>query len=258
MAQETRNATHAEMWGAGPFEAIAETIEDMHDRLVDALGVRSGETWLDVGCGTGGVAERAAARGARVTGVDLAAPLVETAAHRAHERGLAIEYGVGDVEELPFADESFDVVSSSVGSIFAPDHRATAHELARVTRPGGRLGITAWRADGRVGDFFRALASFRPPPPPGAGSPLAWGDPAYAEELLGDAFELRFSTQESVWEEASPEQMWELFSVAFGPVVMLVRTLPAERIPELKRAFVEVMGGDGPGNLYTLILGTRR
>lgn len=258
MSAETRNATHAEMWGSGPFELIAETIGDMHDELVAALVPRAGETWLDAGCGTGAVAERAAAGGASVTGVDIAAPLVQTAARRAQERGLPIEYGVGDVEALPFADGSFDVVSSSVGAIFAPDHRATARELARVTKPGGRLGLTAWRADGRVGDFFRALAAFRPAPPPGAGSPLAWGDPMYAEELLGDSFELRFSTHESVWKETSPDEMWELFSVAFGPVVTLVRTLPEERVPELKRAFVEVMGGDGPGNLYTLILGTRR
>lgn len=257
MGTETRNAGHAEMWGAGPFEEIAETIADMHDDLVATLGARPGEDWLDVGCGTGAVAERAAAGGANVTGVDLAAPLVEIAARRAQDRGLSIEYGVGDAEALLFADASFDVVSSSVGAIFAPDHSATAAELARVVKPGGRLGITAWRSDGRVGDFFRALAAFRPPPPPGATSPLAWGDDAYAAELLGGAFDLSFEPRESVW-DASPEESWEQFSRSFGPVVVLVRTLPEERVEELRQAFVEVMGSDGPGSLYTLILGTRR
>src|SRR5581483_10555434 len=110
----------------------------MHDSLVDALWREPGESWLDAGCGTGAVAERAAERGARVTGIDIAAALVETAVQKAHAKGLQIEYGVGDVEQLPFGDRSFDVVASSVGAIFAPDHAQTARELARVTRPGGR------------------------------------------------------------------------------------------------------------------------
>lgn len=258
MPFETLKAGHAETWGAAPFEQIADTIADMHDGLVDALGVHAGEAWLDVGCGTGAVAERAAMLGAKVTGVDLAPPLVETAARRAHERGLTVEYGVGDVEQLPFPDASFDVVSSCVGAIFAPDHHATANELARVTRPGGRLGLTAWRADGRVGAFFRMLSAFRPAPPPDAGSPLAWGDSAYAEELLGGAFELTFERRESVWDTMSPQESWELFATSFGPVAALVRSLPADRVAELEHAFVDVMGAEGPGNVYTLILGTRR
>jgi SAM-dependent methyltransferase len=264
MAFEELKQRQGEMWGSGPFELIEETIADMHDDLVSRLGVNEGEDWLDVGCGTGGITERAARAGANVTGVDLAPALIDTAKRRAGERGLEIAYGVGDAEQLPFADASFDVVSSSVGAIFAPDHAAVARELARVTRPGGRIGLTAWRPDGKIGDFFRTLAPFMAPPPPGAGSPLAWGDPGHAQELLGDDFELELHEGYSVQEPASGEESWELFSKAFGPMATAVATLPPDRVEDLHRAYVELMEKDRDGDrirherLYTVILGRRK
>ena len=225
-----------------------------------------GEDWLDVGSGTGGISERAARAGANVRGVDLAPVLVETAKRRAAEHGLEIDYQVGDAEQLPFEDGSFDVVSSSVGAIFAPDHPAVALELARVTRPGGRIGLTAWRSDGLIGDFFRTLAPFQPTPPPGAGSPLAWGDPAHAhaQELLGGDFELEFHDGISVHEAASPEESWELFSKAFGPIVTALKRLPADEGEQLHQAYVELLGKDSVDGavrqerLYTVILGRRK
>jgi SAM-dependent methyltransferase len=264
MAFEALKERQAAVWGSGPFELVEATIADMHDELVRVLGVNPGEAWLDVGCGTGAVAERAAAAGAKVTGSDLAPVLVETAARRAAEHGLDIDYGVGDVENLPFADASFDVVSSSVGAIFAPDHAATARELARVTRPGGRLGLTAWRADGRVGDLFRTLSAFQPPPPEGAGVSLAWADEAYARSLLEDAFELEFHQAVSVFDMESGEAGWQLFSKAFGPVVTLLQMLPPERAEELHQQFVAMAEADRDGDhihqerSYVLIIGRRR
>jgi SAM-dependent methyltransferase len=264
MANEDLKQRQGAMWGSGPFELIEETIADMHDDLVSRLGVNDGEAWLDVGSGTGGISERAARGGADVTGVDLAPALVETAQRRAGEHGLDITYQVGDAEQLPFEDASFDVVSSSVGAIFAPDHAAVARELARVTRPGGRIGLTAWRPDGKIGDFFRTLAPFSPPPPPGAGSPLAWGDASHAQALLGDDFELEFHEGYSVHDSASGEESWELFSKAFGPIVTALGNLPPDRGEELHRAYVELMERDRDGDrikherLYTVILGRRK
>jgi SAM-dependent methyltransferase len=264
MANEELKRRQGAMWGSGPFELIEESIADMHDDLVSRLGVNEGEDWLDVGCGTGGITERAARAGAKVVGVDLAPALIETAKRRAAEHGLDIPYEVGDAEELRFDDASFDVVSSSVGAIFAPDHAAVARELARVTRPGGRIGLTAWSSDGKIGDFFRTLAPFQPPPPPGVGSPLAWGDAAHAQELLGDDFELEFHEGYSVYEPASGEESWELFSKAFGPIVTTLANLPADRGKELHRTYVELMERDRDGDrirherLYTVILGRRK
>jgi SAM-dependent methyltransferase len=251
-----------DVWGAGPFELVEATIADMHETLVESLLPATGAQWLDVGCGTGAVAERAARAGAVVTGRDLSPALVDTAARRAAEHGLDIDYGVGDVQQLEFGDASFDVVSSSVGAIFAPDYAATARELARVTKPGGRLGLTAWRPDGRIDEFFRALAPFQPPPPPGAGTSLAWGEEGHVRDLLGDAFELEISTEVSALTFESAEQNWELFSTAFGPIVTLLAAQPG-RAEEIKGAFMANLEADRHGDgyrqerTYLLIRGTR-
>jgi ubiquinone/menaquinone biosynthesis C-methylase UbiE len=136
---------------------VADEIADVHDRLVAELAPQPSETWLDVGTGTGAVAVRAARAGAKVTGSDLAPALIETAKRLADEEGLEIRYEVGDAEQLPYADGSYDIVSSSFAAIFAPTHDAVARELARVTRAGGRIGLTAWDPEGGIGDSFRLL-----------------------------------------------------------------------------------------------------
>src|SRR4051794_9807696 len=162
----------------------------MHESIVHALAPRVGERWLDVGCGAGHMAELAAGAGARVTGIDLSPRLIDVAKARADAGGYDIDYRVGDAENLDVEDASFDAVVSSVGMIFAPDHAAVAAESARVTRPGGRLAFSAWTPEGTVGGMFKRLASFQPPPPEGAGSPLQWGSEDYTRGLLGDSFEL--------------------------------------------------------------------
>lgn len=263
MAFEELKKRHSAMWGAAPFEDVEALIADMHETLVRRLGVREGEDWLDVGSGTGGVAFLAARAGATVTGADIAPVLVETARRRAAEEGLELRLDVADVERLPYGDASFDVVSSSVGSMFAPDHRAAARELARVVRPGGRIGLTGWRPDGSVGEFFRALAPFSPPPPDGAGVPLDWGREEHVEELLGDAFELEFEEHESVGEYESGEAMWELMSRSFGPLKTLADSLEPDRREELRRVVVDLAEEQREGDRivdrrsYLLVLGRR-
>ena len=181
----------AAMWGAGPFERIAHTLGDMHDLMIDSIDAGPDDLWLDIGCGTGELAFLATRTGATIHGADLSPTLVDTARRQAAERGHDIAFEVADCEELPFEDGTYDVVTSSVGAIFAPDHPKVASELARVLRPGGRLGLTAWTTDGPVGEFFQLIGSYAPPPPDGAGSAIAWGDPAYCEEMLGDDLRAR-------------------------------------------------------------------
>ena len=166
MAFEELTSRHAAMWGSAPFENIAHLIEDMHVALVERLEPGAGEHWLDLGCGVGDVAFHAARAGATVTGSDLSPTLVETARRRAAEYGLDLTLEVADCQNLPYADASFDVVSSSVGVIFAPDHERVASELTRVCRSGGRIGLTAWRKESGVGAMFAAMAPFMPTPPP--------------------------------------------------------------------------------------------
>src|SRR5919206_1529992 len=119
MAYEQLKERHSVAWGNGPFQRVADTIADMHDLVVERVTPEPGERFLDIACGTGAVAERAAARGAAVTGIDLAPALIETARERAAARGLAIDYRVGDCERLELDDASFAAVSSCVGVMFA-------------------------------------------------------------------------------------------------------------------------------------------
>jgi ubiquinone/menaquinone biosynthesis C-methylase UbiE len=144
MAFEELKARQSVMWGNGPYQRVTDTITDIHGRVIERLAPGPGVRWLDLACGTGAVAERAARRGADVTGIDLAPALLETARERAAELGLEIDYRVGDCERLDCADADFDVVSSTCGIMFAPDHAATAAELVRVTRPGGRIAVASW------------------------------------------------------------------------------------------------------------------
>jgi SAM-dependent methyltransferase len=227
------------MWGNGGFVRIEEISTAPYEDLVATLAPRPGERWLDVACGTGAVALRAARTGARVTGVDLAPALVETARRRADEQGLEVELEVGDCEALRYEDASFDLVSSSFGVMFAPDHRQTAAELARVCRPGGRLGLTTWRADSGFGEMFRAAARFQPPLPEGAGSPLDWGREDHVGDLLGDTFELDFHEGDARLEAESGEEVWQLFSTEFGPTKTLAESLDPERREDLRRTFVD-------------------
>jgi ubiquinone/menaquinone biosynthesis C-methylase UbiE len=251
-------------WSAGAFEEVAESIGDVHVALVEALAPRAGETWLDVGCGAGHVAELAAAAGADVTGIDLSPRLVGVAKARAEAGGYDIDYSVGDAENLAVADASFDIVSSSFGMIFAPDHAAAARELARVTRPGGRLGFSAWTPDGTIGDMFRLLAQFQPPPPEGAGGPGQWGSEEHVREHLADAFDLTIERRTSRAEDESFDAFWDAYSTNFGPLKLLLENA-GDRRDEVETAvrghFSRFEQADGrlvDEREYLLVTGIRR
>ena len=192
MAYEELKARQSVVWGNGPYQRITETIIDIHEQVVERLDPEPGKRWLDLATGTGAVAERAADAGASVTGIDLAPALIETAKERADERGLEIEYFVGDCERLELADGSFDVVSSTCGVMFAPDHAAVAGELSRVTAPGGRIALANWTPTSGLADLFRIMGKYQPSPPPS--SPFDWGDEDESSELLGENFDLELET----------------------------------------------------------------
>jgi ubiquinone/menaquinone biosynthesis C-methylase UbiE len=262
MAYQELKQRQSAMWGMGPYQRVTETLTDIHERVIERLAPRGGVRWLDLACGTGAVAERAAAAGASVTGIDLAPALIATARERAAERGLAIDYRVGDCEQLDVADASFDAISSTCGVMFSPDHQASARELARVTRPGGLVALANWTPAGGLARMFAVMAPFMPAPPPS--NPFDWGDAARVQELLGEWFELELTEHTSTLRVPSGEAYWELFSTSYGPTKALADSLGERRV-ELHRAWVEffeseyrVNGEIAHTREYLLVVGARR
>ena len=266
MAFEELKQRHSVVWGVGPYQNVTDTLTDIHELVVERLDPQPGARWLDLATGTGAVAELAARRGAQVTGLDLAPALIDTAVERATEQGLEINYVVGDCEALELEDASFDLLSSTCGQMFAPDHAATARELTRVVKPGGRIALANWRPDTGVHDLFKLMAPFQPAPPPaGAGMPFDWGREEHVRDLLNDGFELTFEEHVSPLRLDSGEAYWQLFATSYGPTRVLAESLDDERREELRRSwadFFDANHGDGEGILhsrpYLLVLGTRR
>jgi SAM-dependent methyltransferase len=262
MAHDELKQRQGAMWGRGDYQRITETIPDIHALVIERLAPAPGMRWLDLACGTGAVAERAAAAGVSATGVDLAPALIETAEWRAAQLGLEIRYAVGDCERLELPDAAFDAVSSTCGVMFSPDHAASARELARVTAPGGRIALANWAPGGGIARMFGMMAPFQPAPPPS--DPFRWGDPEHVRGLLDDAFELEFEEHVSTLRIDSGEAYWELFSTSFGPTKTLADAL-GDRREELRRAWVDFFereyrddGEIAHTRQYLLVLARRR
>ncbi|HEY8373929.1 MAG TPA: class I SAM-dependent methyltransferase [Pseudonocardiaceae bacterium] len=264
MAVDELKRRQSQVWGTGSYELLPQHYSPLLDHLTRALAVQPGERVLDVACGTGALTTRLAASGAEVRGVDLAPALVETARRLAAEDGTVVHYDVGDAEDLPYPDGTFDVVASSVGTMFAPTPEAVARELARVCRPGRRLGLANWSAEHGVVDMFGIIARFQPPPPAGVPSPFRWGSRERCDELLGEAFELSYQEGDAPQRGSSGEEVWQLFLTTYGPVRTLAGALDTEHREELHRAFVDFfehyrVGGEvHQPRPYLLVLGTRR
>ena len=218
-------------WATGDYDAMMRTegLYAVGARLVDAVGVRPGETVLDVACGTGNATVPAAQAGGLVTGVDLTPELLEVARHRAAGADVEVVLEEGDAEQLPFEDGQFDVVVSSFGSMFAPRHEVVADELARVMTPGGRLGIASWTPEGAMGDFFATAAPHMPAPPDFVDPPLGWGDETYVQQLFeGTGVRLRFAREHWDITHDSVEAAVECYTRFFGPLASARRLAEEE------------------------------
>ena len=231
------NLAAARKWGAGGagYDRISRQIADAIEHAVDRLAPRPGERVLDVATGTGWTARRLAARGARVTGIDFGAEVVEFA--RELDPTGAIDYRIGDAEQLPFPDAHFDAVTSTFGVMFCGNPEQGARELARVCKPGGRLALTTWTPDGGVKEMFKVIKRHTPAPATPTPSPFEWGRTERLVELLGDAFDLGFEEGTSYYRETDGATAWDVFSQGFGPVVTLINTLDADTVARLRHDF---------------------
>lgn len=214
-------------------------------QLVKFARVKSGDGVLDVGCGTGVVAVTAARLGARVTGVDLTPELLERARENAALAKVAIDFHEGDVEQLPFDDNEFDVVLSQYGHMFAPRPDVAIAEMLRVLRPGGTIAFSTWPPELIVGRMFALGASYAPPPPPGVSPPPQWGDPDIIRVRLGDRVrDLRFERATMTVPVLSPQHQ-RATAERIGPMRKLVEMLSAtdpERLEAFRREYEALVG----------------
>lgn len=239
-------------WASGDYAAVGTRLAPTAELLCEAVDLRAGERVLDVACGNGNAALGAARRFCDVVGIDYVPSLLERARLRAEAEGLPVEFREADAEALPFPDDSFDAVLSTCGVMFAPDQEEAARELARVCRPGGRIGMVNWTPDSYVGNLFRAIGRFVPPPD-GLRPPVRWGSLDGLRELFPGA---KVSAPERAfrWRFPSAEAQVEFFTSYYGPTHRAVESLPAEQATELKQEMLELARRFDVSDDRTLVL----
>jgi SAM-dependent methyltransferase len=222
--------THRATWAAGDYAAVAEHVDEIPPRdLLARVDLKPGLEVLDVAAGTGNVAIRAAAAGAQVVGLDLTPELFATARSRAEQHGVVVDWVEGDAEDLPYEDESFDRVLSTFGVQFAPRHEVVAQELARVCRPGGRIGLVNWTPGGAIGDLFKIMGRDMPAPPDYASPPPLWGSEEHVRGLFEDtAIQLEFTRGINPFRFDSTEHFVVFFETHYGPTLKARERLTAE------------------------------
>ncbi len=234
---------HRKMWASGDYPSMVETfLTPLGPRLVEFAGIGAGQRVLDVAAGTGNASIPAAQSGAEVVASDLTPELFEAGRARAAAAGVELEWAEADAENLPFEDDSFEAVISSIGIMFAPFHQAAADELVRVARPGGTIGLLSWTPEGMIGGLFKTMGRFMPPPPPGAQPPPLWGGEDHLRELFGDRVELE-KVERDVLEVTAfqrPDDYGEHFKQRYGPTIAARANAEKEgRTDEFDRALSE-------------------
>jgi SAM-dependent methyltransferase len=215
-------ARHRAMWASGDYPSMVDTfLLPLGPRLVAAAGIGPGMKVLDVAAGTGNASVPAAQAGAEVTASDLTPELFDAGRARAEAEGVELDWVEADAERLPFGDESYDVVMSSIGAMFAPRHEAVASELVRVCRPGGKIALLSWTPEGMIGALFRAMGPYAPPPPPGAQPPPLWGSEEHLAALFGNRVDFHTVQRDTleITAFAQPRDYGEHFKAYYGPTI---------------------------------------
>jgi SAM-dependent methyltransferase len=221
---------HRATWAAGDYPAVAQHIADGPVKAaLAAAKVRRGTRILDVATGSGNVALLAAETGAQVVGLDLVPELLDVAHSRALSAGIDIEWVHGDAEALPFADGSFDSVTSVFGVQFTPRHQVTADQLVRVCRPGGAIGLVNWTPEGLIGEMFQVMGRYLPPPPAFATAPPRWGDEHHVRELFArHDVTLSFTRGLNLFAFESVDAYQAFFEERYGPTIKAQERLVPE------------------------------
>jgi ubiquinone/menaquinone biosynthesis C-methylase UbiE len=217
-------------WSSGDYAIVGTTLQIVGEELCEALDLRAGQKVLDVAAGNGNVSLAAARRWCEVLATDYVPELLARARERAAAERLDIAFREADAEALPFPSESFDVVVSTFGVMFTPDQDMAASEMLRVVKSGGKIGLASWTPEGFIGQVFKTIGRYLPPPP-GARSPALWGTRARIGELFGlHAASITAAQRQFTFRYRSPAHWLEIFKTYYGPVLKAFAALePASR-----------------------------
>lgn len=222
-------------WASGDFAFIGTTLQIVGELLAEAADVRAGERVVDIAAGNGNATLAAAHRFAEVTSTDYVPELLARGRLRAEAEGLNITFRVADAEALPFADGTFDVALSTFGVMFAPDHVRAAGEMLRVVRSGGRIGLANWTPEGFIGQLFKIVGTYVPPPP-GLKSPALWGTEPHLVSLFGaQAADIRCVRRNFNFRYLSSAHWIQVFRDFYGPTLKAFAALDAAHQSALER-----------------------
>ena len=241
------------MWASGDFAVIGTTLQIVGELLCEAVDLQAGERVLDVAAGNGNATLAAARRFAAVTSTDYVPALLESGRRRAQAEGFDVAFKVADAEDLPYPDASFNVVLSTFGVMFAPDHHQAASEMMRVCRKGGRIGLASWTPTGFLGQLFRVVATYVPPIP-GVRSPLLWGTDAHIQHLFQGAARIVQTSRHFAFRYRSPEHWVEVFRTYYGPVHKAFAALDAEKRAALEADLIALLRQSDRGGSSGLVV----
>jgi SAM-dependent methyltransferase len=227
-------------WSAGDYAVVGTTLQIVGESLCEALDLRAGERVLDVAAGNGNATLAAARRWTEVTSTDYVPTLLERARARAGAEGLPVTFEQADAENLQYADASFDVVLSTFGVMFTPDQDKAAAEMARVCKPGGKIGLANWTPSSFVGELFKLIGRYLPPPA-GVKSPALWGTEERLRELFGDRVgSIAIEAKDFVFRYRSAAHFLEVFRVYYGPVHKAFGALDAAKQESLAADLIDL------------------
>jgi ubiquinone/menaquinone biosynthesis C-methylase UbiE len=241
-------------WSSGDYAVVGTTLQIVGEQLAEALDLRAGEKVLDIAAGNGNATLAAARRWCDVTSTDYVETLLARGRQRAEAEGLKVTFQKADAENLPFADASFDVVVSTFGGMFSPDQSRTASEMLRVCRHGGRIGLANWTPDGFIGQMFKTIGKYLPPPA-GLKSPALWGTAEWMERAFGpEASSLIAEPHRFVFRYRSPEHFLDVFRRYYGPMLKAFEALDTAGRASLTRDIIKLVGHFNTSDDETMVV----
>jgi SAM-dependent methyltransferase len=241
-------------WSAGDYPVIGTTLVIVSEQLCEAVDLHAGESVLDLATGSGITALAAARRFCEATGIDYVPAHLEDGRQRAAAEHLPVTFQEGDVENLSFADASFDVVLSTFGSMFAPHQEKTASETLRVCRSGGKIGLANWTPTGFIGELFRIIGKYAPPPA-GLKSPTLWGNEERLRELFGNEIaSLHTTKRDFVFRYRSASHWLDQFATCYGPLATTFNGLDATGQEQFSRDVIGLLESHNRAKDGTLVV----